>query len=326
MTRLDDIARAPEVALLAAAPSHTRTSAAEAVESFGYDKSMLGLLRSLGLLISSGNELRINEDLRDRAIAYATKLEPSAHLRWAEFQSYYFDVAKNGEKDNRPSYMQIGAGYAYHGAELDRKLGLEAYLSLSHVESLALSIEASKLADEQTQRDVLSADSPEILFLKGMTLYRAGRNDQAVEILRQLVQLKSPAREIAIAQHLVARSDCNSRNNLDEARRLFQQSLKSGRRRKDTQHQIHVLHSMANCIVHTDSSRFGEARTMLDEALMLAKNDDWARAQILHTYARLERKKSPAKARSMLAESIRIGERLGYSRHVAMAKDSLKNL
>jgi hypothetical protein len=46
----------------------------------------------------------------------------------------------------------------------------------------------------------------------------------------------------------------------------------------------------------------------------------------LHTYARLERKKSPAKARSMLAESIRIGERLGYSRHVAMAKDSLKNL
>ncbi|MBD8485021.1 hypothetical protein IFT79_05265 [Frigoribacterium sp. CFBP 8759] len=324
---MDSLALLPEVALLSAARSHTEKSARDALSAFDQRPEILEALDAYGFITHTGDELRVTGVLRQAALRVADQSRGSQASEWSQFQQYYLGLATADDRSDAPAYMRVGAGYAYHGAELDEGAGLQAYLELAHAESLALNLETSEMAAEQARRGLLPADAPALVFLRGMTAYRAGRTEEAVAMLRPLAGMKQPAREVAIAQHLVGRRDCIRGLNVPGAQRLLKRSLKSAVDRNDTQHRIHVLHSMALCVVTTDDSQFEGARQLLLEALNLAAGDVWARAMILHSLGQIEvrRPKLRSVGHERLLESLHIGRELGYAKHIDKVLRTLRD-
>lgn len=318
-----EMAQSPLVVLLSAGRAHTTKSAKDTLAAFDQPEAAVDTLTELGLLSSTGGELRVLEPLRQAALLTGRK---AAGTAWMAYQGFYLDMALDRTALERPHYMRSGVGVAYHGAELSSEVGLASYLRIAHEEPIAIAIEGTRTAGEQERRGVLPAEAPELIFLHAMTEYRAGLRESAVERFRKIVDLENPEREVAIAQHLVARSDCQTGGDQQEIKRLFASSLASGKRRDDVFHQVHVMHSMAACIVSRRNPRLREARALLTEALTMIDDEPWQRAQLLHTLGRLDGKRGLSVARSELEESAKLGRELGRMWHVQAVERTLDGL
>lgn len=319
----------PSVGLLAAASSHTDDSATRALEEFGQSPRALSILRRMGYLIYCGGEWEMEKGLRAAVMSEAIE---NNRTHWNEWQHYYFRVAEDGGGVEQPFYMSSGIGLAYHGAEVNIDTGLNYYREVSHINSLAISNCALNLATEQTRRGLLDTSNSTLIFLRGMTYYRMGRDAEGIRLLRQLVNSSEPSREVAVAQHLVGHWDCtNSKGGgTSAAQSLMRASHKNAAKRNDKQHLSQVKHSMGVCMLKTKSPKlYDSAIRLLEQSLVLADElgDEWGRAMILHSLGRglLKRRHSRGRARECLEESLRIGESLGYMGHVNLVRATLRS-
>ncbi len=324
ITELLDI---PEVALLAAAPSHTDQSALRAIAEFGYSEAVLPDLYRFGLVIRSENEWRLTASIRD---SLTTTLRALRRDVWLQAHEYFFSRTaqlEGGHED--PVYLRTGPGYAYHGSEVDTSGEFHGYLQVAQIESLSVSLSAWRLAREQSVRGVVSADSPDLRFLEAMTLYRSGQVDEAVRILRPISYSGKDSAHAAIAQHLVARWDCRhvELDELSGVLGMFAASLDNGLRRGDVWHCAQVLHSTAVCMLRHNADT-AEAISILNESLRLLDRtgDEWGRAMVLHTLGKAlgTSFESRDDALSALVESRAIGERRRLNRHVRAVEKTMR--
>lgn len=327
MAALEDLARIPGIALLAAARAHTEGSALRVLSEFGYDMRLFDFLKQFGYLWRAGHEWTIDQELRKAVESISSDVELTI---WREAHSYYFDVANHQESySDQPAYIAYGPGSAYHGTELDPVLGAEGYKTVAHVDSLAVSLEAMRLATEQGRRGLIDLSSSDLRFLRGMTYYRMGRMHEAIDVLRPISKEVSATREVSVAQHLVAVWDCKrgSERDSSNAPELFRASLKIASIRGDVQHQSHVLHSMAICMLERKDRDYYTILDLLEKSLKLngQLDDEWGRAKILHSLGQVlgQRRSNRDRALAALNESVSIGKRLGYQEHVSKVLESI---
>lgn len=326
---LTELAHLPELALLSAASSLTDDLASSAMAEFGFASDAVQVLLGLGLAVEAGGEWRVRPDLRSEAILYATS---SASELWRDAHRYYFGIASESPADATPLYLKSGPGLAYHASEFDPQLGLEGYRLVAHIDSLATSLTSVRLAEEQSRRGVIDQESPTLVFLRGMTLYRMGRLSEAIDILRQIAALNEGTREVAVAQHLVGHWDCirSSAGDPESARKLLKDSHKNAVKRHDMQHLAHVKHSMALCILKSSPTRQGTAIRLLRQSLQLVRDsgDTWGEAKVLHSLGQAlsGTPTGSSEARDLLTSSLSIGQQLGYLRHVRSVEESLSRL
>jgi hypothetical protein len=323
---VDELARQPEVVALAAARSHTDAAALSALSALDLSPKWVTILDSYGYTIRSGEEWRLEPDLRRRALAHAPKNSPA---QWRHAHEYYYSLAVRGETANVASYLRIGAGRAYHGTEISTALGLDEYRAVAHIDSLAIGLDAVRMADEQSLRGLLDSSSTQLTFLRGMTLYRQGRMYDAIPVLRLVADTSEISRETAVAQHLVARWDCRRGSVAlkNESKRFFNTSLKTAKALPDLKHQAHVEHSMAICLLRQSQSNYDRSIKLLRNSLALTKEvgDTWGEAKVLHTLGKylLEQPRHRREALQHLRISRDIGSRLGYKRHVAWVDETM---
>ncbi|GAB3604575.1 hypothetical protein GCM10027411_26480 [Microbacterium aureliae] len=168
-----------------------------------------------------------------------------------------------------------------------------------------------------------------LLFLRGMTYYRQGRVVEAVELLRRVSRADDQTAEVAIAQHLVARMDCErgGADEVAEARKMFKLSLANARSRGDKIHQSHAEHSLAICLLSQRRPDTERAVQLLESALALTREtgDEWGQAKVLHTLGQVLSRypKSRGQALQYLQRSRDIGTQLGFTRHVGKVDESI---
>ena len=251
---------------------------------------------------------------------------------WRAAHEFLFTQASNPTLSDQPAYLCSGPGLAYHGAELEPELGIAGYKAVSHVDSLSIGMESLKLAAEQVKRGVVDANESAIVFLRGMTLYRMGRQSEAVEVLRRVAALAEESREVAVAQHLVGNWDCLRSHGRDPmvAQHLLAASHKNAAKRGDEQHLAHVKHSMALCILKTTPTHRPRALELLRQSLALTRScgDEWGEAKVLHSLGQALSKEGAGapEARRVLLRSLEIGKKLGYARHVRSVQESIARL
>ncbi|WP_426738801.1 hypothetical protein [Plantibacter sp. 2H11-2] len=322
-----DLARRPEVVLLAAANAHTKSSALHTLAKFGYSESILTSLEMFGLLSQSSGEWQFEPRLRRRVLADKGRDEDL----WLQANLHYLALSLSNQP-GLPTYLSSGPGFAYHSTEIDPGVGAHEYREVAEIESLAANLQGLRLADEQADRGLIGKNSPDLQFLRAMTYYRSQRQPEAVKLFRSFIKDDDGSREIAIAQHLVAHWECHhgSGNGVDELPRLFRQSLANGVKRGDNWHQAHVKHSMALCLIKQRPKDAEKAVALLRSSLELLEGygDDWGRAKVLHSLGQVltGRPESYSEAKQSLEESRNIGSSLGYMRHVRQVDLSLQEL
>lgn len=322
MSAVTELARLPEVVVLAAGVAHTDQSARRAIASFGYSFQVIDLMQDFGYLLHTGSEWRLDPTLREAAIDLATQ---DTSIVWKEAHEYFFTASQAESSFNEPAYLALGPGYAYHGTEVDKERGLDGYRRCAHVDSLAINLESLALADEQVKRGAIDGQRPEIRFLRAMGLYRSGESQEAIKLLRVLGNSQEKNREVAISQHLVAHWDCQrGTSQAKAAPQLFKRSLRNW---EDIQHQAHVKHSMALCLIKQHPGKYPQVISLLEESLNLLKisNDDWGRAKVMHSLGQVlgKRPQTSKKSLTYLKESRDIGVRLRYLTHVKAVETSI---
>lgn len=317
----------PEVVVLAAASSQTDTSATRALNAFGFGESILEPLAAFGFITRSANEWQIERGLRGRVLAAV----PSHAALWREANLHYLQYAGSSAK-GVPAYLASGPGFAYHSTEVDPETGVRNYSEVAEIESLAANLQGLTLATEQQTRGLIESNSPDLRFLRAMTYYRSHRQQEAIELLRELVHLDDGSRDVAIAQHLVAHWDCQNGTEQDAraSRLLFRRSLRNSMGREDAWHQAQVKHSLALCIAKWRPKDRRQAIELLESSLdLLAREEDtWGRAKVLHSLGQILTTPPIEYQRAMaaLVESRNLGIGLGYQGHVSRVDDSVRLL
>lgn len=329
LSALEELAQHPEVVLLAAGRAHTDESAERAISALGYDGRMIETLRRFGYLVRTGPEWRLESSLREAVLSHHAASERAADPLWVSAHQHYFSVARTGGSEDDPFYLVVGPGYAYHASEFDLATGLEGYSKVALVDSLAISVESLQMANEQGRRGLLDLQADPLLFLRGMTYYRQGRVVEAVELLRRVSRADDQTAEVAIAQHLVARMDCErgGADEVAEARKMFKLSLANARSRGDKIHQSHAEHSLAICLLSQRRPDTERAVQLLESALALTREtgDEWGQAKVLHTLGQVLSRypKSRGQALQYLQRSRDIGAQLGFTKHVGKVDESI---
>ena len=326
-----ELASDPAVIVLAAAASHTEQSAIEALQTFGYRTETVASLDRFGFLVHAGTEWRVSSDLRTLVGQIAGS---NNSVGWLDAHQHYFEIAVAtpalDDPNASPRYLRTGPGYAYHGTEISRSDDFQGYRGVALIESLAVSVEALKLAEEQVDRAVPRVDGLD--FLRAMTLYRSGQQSQAVELLRPLAASSGVGPDVAVAQHLVARWDCKwgDDSTVGSYIHMFRKSRANAVARQDTWHRAQVEHSMAICMLRRSEGDREAAINLLRHSLDLLSEvgDTWGRAMVLHTLGQAEGRTPRQKrvAQAHLRESRELGAQLGYTRHVEMVSESLDRL
>lgn len=317
----------PEVVVLAVASSQTDTSARRALAAFGFGESILKPLADFGFITRSANEWQIERGLRGRVLAAAT----SDTGLWREANLHYLKYA-GSSAEGVPAYLASGPGFAYHSTEVDPETGVRNYSEVAEIESLAANLQGLGLATEQQARGLIESNSPDLRFLRAMTYYRSHRQQEAIELLRELVHIEDGSRDVAIAQHLVAHWDCQHGTEQDAraSRLLFRKSLRSSLEREDAWHQAQVKHSLALCIAKWRPKDRQQAVELLESSLdLLASEEDvWGRAKVLHSLGQILTTPPVDYQRAMaaLVESRNLGIGLGYQGHVRKVDDSVQLL
>lgn len=325
MMSATEIESKPEVIVLAAASSQTDAFAQRALQAFGFSTDVLLPLTMFGFISRAANEWQIEPGLRRRVLEKA----PQYPELWRAVNRHYLELAGSA-MEGLPAYLATGPGFAYHSTELDPSEGVHRYREVAELDVLAANVQGLRLADEQAERGLIEADSPDLLFLRAMTYYRSHRQAEGIELLRAFMGNDDGSREVAIAQHLVAHWDCQRGDVYAQqaSRALFKKSLNNAVKRGDKWHQAQVTHSMALCIARQRPKSALQAASLLESSLQLLSEsgDQWGRAKVLHSLGQVltDQPAEHARALKYLNESRAIGLALGYQGHVRLVDESLE--
>jgi tetratricopeptide (TPR) repeat protein len=225
-----------------------------------------------------------------------------------------------------PTYLTEGPGAAYHGAFLSHEEALSAYAAFANAPLTGQQWLASRLVSEQTELGVLPGDALEVLFLRGMVMYREGRRYEATPLLRKVATANKRTRDVAIAAHLVGRLDARRFRWRKRGERLLRRSLDLLEDLGDVAGVAQVLHTLGQA-VSRDRKRSAEAEDLLRRSLELEEDlgDKAGVAQVLHTLGQTlsrDRDRS-AEAEDLLRRSLELREGVGDLASVAQVLHTL---
>lgn len=248
-------------------------------------------------------------------------------------QETLISVAEGQEIDSHigevPRYLRSPAGLAYHWTYLDSERGLDGYLAASLMPITGLLWLADELGREQQAYGFLPESAIELRFLRAMRLYREGDRRNAIKLLRKLTTIDECRFEVAVANHLVGRSEGRSPTHRKLAEGKLRRSLACGRELGARLHVAQVLHSLA-LLISANRSRADEAESLLRESISIGRQQGNMHhvAQALHSLGRIlgRKKATREEAEALLRESVTIGEKENNAAHIAQASYSLGTL
>lgn len=226
-----------------------------------------------------------------------------------------------------PRYLFTAAGQAYHKAELgitDPALALYAEAASGPLNGPQWL--AAKLASEQEARGIIPPNYVQVLFLRGIVLFREGRRREAMPLLEKVARSESPLLEVAIAKHIFGNHI--ARRQPGEAETMLWRSIEIGREIKERDHEAQVLHSLAN-VIGRDQHRAKEAEELFWLSFdTRSERDRFGRAQVLHSLANLiSRNRAQAKkAEDLYWGSVQIFKDIHNGLGEAQVLHSLANL
>ena len=238
-----------------------------------------------------------------------------------------FKLSESGDRKEAgskiPSYVFTAAGKAYHATALGHKDAISLYSHAAEGRLSGAQWLAAKLAEEQEQLEIIPRGAIEPAFLRGMVLYREGKRAEAEPYLRRVIAHGGRRHEAAVAMHLVGL--LVQRRNLDEAEKLYRQSLEILGKLGDRHGEAQVMHSLANLIGRRNPE---EAEKLYRQSLEIAlvQGDRFSEAQRLHSLANLIGRRNPEEAEKLYRDSWKIGQELGNRHHEAQTMHSLANL
>jgi uncharacterized protein HemY len=303
--------------VLAAAESLTDALAHYILRAgLGEDASPEGFVGALHLcdfVVERNSEWHFAPRIREALIERLTEereLSERIHSRLLELAEP--DAAPAHVPDELPRYLQAGVGHAYHASFLSAE-GVREYTQLADRPLSGQQWLAGQLASEQVRLGVIPEDAIEVMFLRGMILYRERRWREAERLLREVAERPESCYEVAVAAHLVGRIDGKHPARRKQGESLLWKSLEVGRSLGRSSHQAQVLHTLGQ-LISRDRKRSAEAESLLRESLEIEQTLDnpFGKAQVLHTLGQLisrDRKRS-AEAESLLRESLEIEQTL----------------
>ena len=224
-----------------------------------------------------------------------------------------------------PRYLTEGVGRAYHATFLSPD-GLSDYVRVAKQPISGQQWLAGNLASEQVRLGVIPENAIEVLFLRGMILYREHRRREAELLLRQVAESPEQRFEVAVSSHLIGRMDGRRFRTRKRGESLLWKSLEIGRKIGDAGHQAQVLHTLGQ-LIGRDPKRREEAEGLLRESLERepTMNDPLGRAQVLHTLGQLIGRDPGRRdeAEGLLRESLKMGQKLDERDHEARVLHTL---
>jgi tetratricopeptide (TPR) repeat protein len=237
----------------------------------------------------------------------------------------------NGASDEiapLPTYLTAGPGLAYHTGFLDPAAALSEYSRLALEPISGQQWLAAKLAQQQQALKVLPRNVIEVDFLEGMVLYREGRLDDAIRILRKVAEASVLSEEVAIAAHLVGRYDSRTRR-AGRGERLLRRSLEINEAMRNRPGLAQVLNTLGQ-LVGRNSKRRAEAEDLLRRSLEIEEDlgTPLGEARVLHTLGQFlgRDRKRRAEAELLLRRSLDIERGLGDRMAVAHVLNTLGQL
>ncbi|MGE6314543.1 tetratricopeptide repeat protein, partial [Shewanella baltica] len=185
-----------------------------------------------------------------------------------------FDIAIKGDVKSAgktiPRYLVSGIGRAYHKSPSSPKEGLEYYSQAANKLADGSQWLLGKLAIEQQSRGILPASAIEPSFIRGMTLYKEQRYEDAEKLFRRVILSKEIRIEVAIACHIVGRQIGRKAGGFTEAEELLRRSIELLKQVNDKHGQAQVLHTLGQ-LLGKDRSRAKEAEELLRRSIELLK-------------------------------------------------------
>ncbi|WP_152417450.1 hypothetical protein, partial [Sandarakinorhabdus sp. AAP62] len=160
------------------------------------------------------------------------------------------EAGKTGNKARAgwetPHYLFTDAGLAYHKAATGQiESALEHYSNCSRGDYRGNQWLGAKFAEKQERDGVIPQGSIETMFLRAMVLFRTGRREQAMPLLRKVAQSEKRQREVAIALHITANDDARQQR-YKEAKAAYLRSIEMLGALGDQFGLAQTEHSLAN--------------------------------------------------------------------------------
>jgi tetratricopeptide (TPR) repeat protein len=215
------------------------------------------------------------------------------------------------DPDTTPKYLLNGIGRAYHKSAIHPSDGLKLYIEFSKNELTGAQWLLGKLAVEQQEQGILPATAIEPSFLRGMTLYREKRFNDAAYYLNQVTKSNELREEVAIACHLVGKIESSKPGMRVKAEELLRRSLKIGEAIDHKHHQAQALHTLGQ-LIGKDRNRTPEAEELLRRSLKIGEKqmNRNHQAQVLFSLGKLTWENNPSEAADMLQRSIDLNRSL----------------
>jgi tetratricopeptide (TPR) repeat protein len=320
------------LAVLSAASSLTDELATDLLSLVSYDdtwvEALIRALHSCDFVIERNSEWNLAPRARDpflRALVADAGLSLVVNSRLVRLCEPWA-VGALGEL---PRYLREGAGAAYHGVFADGEGSLAKYSEAADGPLSGQQWLASELAMEQVELGVVPADAIEVLFLRGMVLYRERRIPEAEPLLRDVAGSAEVRREVAVAAHLVGRLDGRRFRTRQRGEALLRKSLKIDEALGDRAGATEVEHTLGQ-LVGRDASRSAEAEALLSRSLKSEEAAGSAEAvgEVLNTLGQLlaRNPKRRAEAERVLRQSLAINEEAGRTLRTAPALHVLGQL
>ena len=218
-----------------------------------------------------------------------------------------------------PKYLVGPVGRAYHRTALAPQDGLHLYSELE-TGSLAESWLAARLIVQQQSEGIIPADAIEPDFLRGMVLYREGKNAEAMRVLRRVAYSRETRFEVAVAAHLYGRD--LRRRHYAEALRLLRKSVAIGRSIGKLHHEAQALHTLGQVLWQQNPKR-AEDHLRMSLQLLTEIGDRLGQAEVLLTLGQKLSHQGHEDAEGMLRRSVEIEEAEGTLHGLALALQAL---
>ena len=290
----------------------------------------------------------VRQELRGLMVAPRATIK-KAHMR-------LLDIARNAELNSieckSPKYLTTDAGKAYHAAyagKIDQALTFYTQAASGWERFSGIHWLAAQFALEQQEASVLPADSANLLFLRGISLFKENFKHQASRLFEKIIAKDDATKFTAIACDIVGNSlrgknhiraeklfrraieisqeigDCAGEgvhlHNLaivldkknSETELTFRQSVDIAEQEGDFYSAAIRKNSLADHLAHAHKSKHPEAERLLREAIGFfeATGNEEKAAPPLTTLARLIAmdKEQLEKAEEMYRTAIRIAEK-----------------
>ena len=261
------------VVRLSAAVALTDALASWLLEGPGFPKAevseIIEALHACGFVVERNSEWQFTQEVRtwlgDRLYE-----QPEVARQMHEALSTVAEEANPSEAgDTVPAYLIWPTGRAYHTAALRPAEGLAQYAQAYRPRLIGEQWLLGLLAEEQQRRGILPATAIEPAFLRGMTLYREGRWQDAERLLRRVADSDERRRaEVAVAKHVVGVVLGNRRHQPDQARKYLEESLAMLKELGDRHGQAQVLNTWGD--VEREAGEWETARGCYQQVLELS--------------------------------------------------------